>query len=148
MSKVKDQKACGLYLILTILRNDFLIIFTGSCWAFASLAVLEYNSIKNKKPQIYSEQNLVDCDTYSDGCEGGHPITAFYYTYNKGISDGTKYTYTAKKGSCRRSQFPSIYKSNQPCSVDLKKDENLLKMVVAAYGRSIMHPQNYHYIKF
>jgi hypothetical protein len=40
---------------------------TGSCWAFAIVATLEYKSKKEGKNLIFSEQSLVDCDTTNNG---------------------------------------------------------------------------------
>lgn len=59
VNKVKDQGQCG------------------SCWAFSVTASLEgMAAIKTKKLLDLSEQQLVDCDTTSYGCEGGYPYNA------------------------------------------------------------------------
>lgn len=51
MTPVKDQQSCG------------------ACWAFASIAPLEYKSKKAGTNYIFSEQSLVDCDLggYNNG---------------------------------------------------------------------------------
>lgn len=52
MSPVKNQEYCG------------------SCYAFATTAVLEYHSWKAGNQNIYSEQDLMDCDTATHACDG------------------------------------------------------------------------------
>lgn len=42
----------------------------GACYAFAALAALEYEAKLKKKNQVASEQNVIDCDVLSFGCEG------------------------------------------------------------------------------
>lgn len=46
----------------------------GSCYAFASMALLEANvriESKNKLKPIFSTQDVVSCSEYSQGCDGG-----------------------------------------------------------------------------
>lgn len=97
--------------------------------------VLDYMTRKNKtnKP-MFSVQNVLDCDTNSAGCNGGHPLNAFYYAYNSGLSDGTKYTYSGKNQTCLRSKYPSIYKLPGMCGGTLGGDEVALKQIIAQYG--------------
>lgn len=45
----------------------------GACWSFSALSVLEYWSARAGRFDIFSEQNLIDCDTKSSGCDGGWP---------------------------------------------------------------------------
>jgi hypothetical protein len=45
----------------------------GSCWAFASIGVLECRKYLNDQGYVaLSEQQLVDCDKKSFGCNGGY----------------------------------------------------------------------------
>lgn len=46
----------------------------GSCWAFAAVAQIESVYKRNSSAYanyVLSQQYLVDCDTYDDGCDGG-----------------------------------------------------------------------------
>lgn len=57
----------------------------GSCWAFASVTVLEtYYARKGNGLVEFSEQKLVDCDKKNFGCEGGFPEKALAYFINPG----------------------------------------------------------------
>lgn len=50
----------------------------GSCWAFAATASIESAyAIKNAKLLRLSEQQMVDCDEKSYGCQGGWYTNAF-----------------------------------------------------------------------
>ena len=62
-----------------------------SCWAFATLASLESALIRYKNRTFdLSEQNLVDCDIYNYGCDGGYIDYAFNYI-KKGIMSEASY---------------------------------------------------------
>jgi len=81
VSAVKDQGQCG------------------SCWSFSAVAALETAQfIKSGKKTltVYSEQNLVSCDTKDSGCNGGLMDTAFdWIQSNKGICTSAAYPYTS-----------------------------------------------------
>jgi C1A family cysteine protease len=81
---VKDQSHCG------------------SCWAFATIGAQAsaYAIYSETNPVLLdlSEQNLIDCDTYDWGCNGGN----FFNTWDYVIAEqkgnfiaGYSYPYTA-----------------------------------------------------
>jgi len=74
----------------------------GSCWAFATAAVMEINYAKKHggSPLVLSEQQIVDCDTSNSGCGGGWPIQAATYA-KRGLMLDADYPYTARAGTCR-----------------------------------------------
>ena len=57
---------------------------------------------KNKVQVAFSQQELVDCDTKSAGCQGGFPETAFAYMQAYGIGASSAYPYQGVQGGCRR----------------------------------------------
>ncbi|KAI9558058.1 hypothetical protein GHT06_014811 [Daphnia sinensis] len=79
MQPVKDQGNCG------------------SCWAFATIVPIEFNACKKNGTAIaFSEQMLVDCDTYDGGCNGGMYTNAWKYISEKGgVMKSSAYAYTS-----------------------------------------------------
>merc|ERR1712001_628901 len=64
---VKDQGACG------------------SCWAFGTVGALEGQQfLVNGNLPDCSEQQLVDCDKQSSGCNGGLELWAYEYIIGQG----------------------------------------------------------------
>ena len=80
----------------------------GSCWAFSSTGALEGgNFVANGKLISLSEQQLVDCDTKSNGCGGGLMTNAFQYVMAHGLCTEEDYPYHAKDEKCNASQCKS-----------------------------------------
>jgi C1A family cysteine protease len=124
VNPVKDQGQCG------------------SCWAFSAVGTVESAyAIAAGKLGSYAEQQLVDCDTRSDGCSGGYNQYGISYIGNTGIASESAYPYTARDGSCRStsktlaagavSGYQSVGKNNaalqsalntQPVSVTVNAD--------------------------
>jgi hypothetical protein len=77
----------------------------GSCWAFSATAAFEarfaLNSGSKTVSTLFAEQELVDCDTQSAGCNGGWMDYAFEYLEANGFCTGAQYPYTARDGKCQ-----------------------------------------------
>jgi cathepsin L len=84
VNPIKDQDKCG------------------SCWAFTSVSAIESHVAINYGILLnLSEQNLVDCATGKDGCDGASVFDAFdYIKSNGGIDTQDSYPYVS--GSTRR----------------------------------------------
>jgi C1A family cysteine protease len=108
----------------------------GSCWAFATIGALEAaQCIANgdKKAPVYSEQQLVSCDTKDFGCSGGAPVYAMQYLRDNGVCTDSSYPYTSVEGgtaaACANSCTPT--KSGIREIVQLKSgDESALLSAV------------------
>ncbi|KAM8974304.1 cathepsin L-like proteinase [Pelodytes ibericus] len=89
--------------------------FCGSCWAFATVGVIEsrYCIEKGELP-VLSEQHLVDCDDKSDGCCGGLPVYAMEYITQHGVMRSKDYEYAQKKAEC-------LYDSNEAIRLNVTK---------------------------
>jgi len=75
----------------------------GSCWAFSTTESIESMNILSGKPMVQlSMQQIVDCDTSDDGCNGGDPPTAYAYVISAGgLETLADYPYTAQDGQCQ-----------------------------------------------
>ena len=83
MTPVKDQGNCG------------------SCWAFATTAEIQGQyKIKYKKNMDVSEQQVVDCNTFDYGCDGGW-YASYNYLIPVGLMLEKDYIYKATKNTCR-----------------------------------------------
>jgi C1A family cysteine protease len=94
----------------------------GSCWAFSAVGVLEKFYYDKTKTQVdFSQQELVDCDKGSSGCNGGHTSGALEYAAKNGLSPASKYPYKGSTGSCKRSSSDAIKIGNSFNSVSFSQ---------------------------
>jgi len=130
VTKVKDQGQCG------------------SCWTFATTGALEgWHQISKGVLLSFSEQQIVDCDTSDQGCNGGDPVEALTYTAQNGVELELTYPYTAQDGTCKFKQAVAVNTNGgsnlvtaqdtdalktalvtQPVSVAIEADEDIFQM--------------------
>ena len=83
LGKIKDQGGCG------------------SCWAFAAIAVIESRYMQlSGTYREFSEQHLVDCDNYDNGCNGGWPTGTLKWMFENGVQDRNLRPYEGQEKSC------------------------------------------------
>jgi len=81
----------------------------GSCWAFATVATTEgLYKINGNTLTSFSEQQIVDCDTTCDGCDGGWPYLAMAYVAKAGLETETEYPYAGVDQNCKYNKADAI----------------------------------------
>ena len=84
VNAVKDQGQCG------------------SCWAFSATAAIEGAHFRATGQLVrLSEQQMVDCDTNSHGCQGGLQEFGMEYMEANTQELEADYPYTATNGKCQ-----------------------------------------------
>jgi len=107
----------------------------GSCWAFGTVASVEgSNKLVNGELISLSEQELVDCSSSDNGCNGGLPSRAYTDMINSknGFELETAYPYTAADGSC--SWQKSLEKVFLKSWVPISTDEDQIAVALLKYG--------------
>jgi cathepsin F len=94
VTPVKDQGQCG------------------CCWAFSSVANIEsLYYIKYRQVVDLAEQQLLNCDTYDSGCNGGSMMNAFAYLKSStGLIKESDLPYTSSSATCAISNFLPVAK--------------------------------------
>ena len=73
----------------------------GSCWAFSAVASMEgHHFIKTGTLISMSEQQFVDCDKSSHGCNGGLQEYAMQHSMGHPEELESDYPYVGKDGTC------------------------------------------------
>jgi len=116
ISAVKNQEQCG------------------SCWAFSTAESVESAWVlAGNSPQVLSPQQIVDCDTTDDGCNGGLPSNAYQYVIKAGgLETEAAYPYTAVDGTCnfqKNKVVSSITKWVSVSTTAAQEDTDMLNYV-------------------
>jgi cathepsin F len=118
VTPIKDQGACG------------------SCYAFSALGMLESQYAKNNGGTIIdlSEQQIITCDKYDYGCNGGFMENVYKYLQNAGgaVSE-TSLSYNPKFKKCQLNS--GMTKLVQVSSyTDISTNEIDIANTLATYG--------------
>jgi len=109
----------------------------GSCWAFSTTGVLEgFHAIKDGKLLSFSEQQLVDCDTVDQGCDGGFPYDALEYSSKYGMEQESEYPYTGVDGTCQYKKNEAI-ETNTGYTFVTPKNVNAIKTAIVSMPVSV-----------
>merc|ERR1712002_551401 len=96
----------------------------GSCWAFSTIGTVEGAlAISSGNLVSLSEQNLMDCDSNNNACNGGNPYIALQYIMsNGGVDTEANYPYEMRKsysGTPTPTLMPSLVPSACPSALSL-----------------------------
>ncbi|EAN31020.2 Papain family cysteine protease family protein [Theileria parva strain Muguga] len=142
VTSVKDQSNCG------------------GCWAFSTVGSVEgyYMSHFDKSYEL-SVQELLDCDSFSNGCQGGLLESAYEYVRKYGLVSAKDLPFVDKARRCsvpkaKKVSVPSyhVFKGKEvmtrsltssPCSVYLSVSPELAKYKSGVFtgecGKSLNH---------
>jgi cathepsin L len=102
----------------------------GGCWAFSAISTIESaHFIKTKSLVKLAEQQCIDCDTRSSGCNGGWQENCYKYAMTDLLRTEEHYPYTGVADSCL-SFYPGEFKITGYKKVPAG-DVNQLKAAVA-----------------
>lgn len=106
----------------------------GSCWAFSVTGNIEgLHAIKTGNLELYSEQELLDCDTKDSACNGGLMDDAYEAIKQiGGLQLESEYPYEGKQKQCRFSPAESQVKVKG--HVDFAKNETAMAMWLVQNG--------------
>jgi len=106
----------------------------GSCWAFSVTGNVEGQwFVRNKRLVSLSEQELVDCDTEDQGCEGGLPENAYDAIMTLGgLESEGEYPYEGQENKCRLEKDKVRVTVNG--SLEISQDEKEMARWLVANG--------------
>jgi len=111
----------------------------GSSWTFSACAALSaqyYN--KTQTFVLLSEQNLLDCVSPGNGCDGGTFQNAFEYVMNVGIDSLASYPNTGVDEACAYSAANSVTTDNGWRNIDTYSELALQQAVAQAGPVSVV----------
>lgn len=112
VTPVKNQGACG------------------ACWAFTTTAAVEGAvAVTTGVLNELSNQELIDCVTQNEGCNGGDFDYAFKFVVRKGLASTTDYQFTQSQGKCRSGAYPLASRIAAAYETDPCSENGLLSIV-------------------
>jgi len=113
VTSIKDQAQCG------------------SCYSFSSVASIESNYLiaGNTKYTVdnldLSEQQIVDCSTKNNGCNGGSLLYVMQYVKKDGLMMEKDYPYTATNGTCKYDASKTVITLDGQTTIQQRSEEDL-----------------------
>jgi len=103
----------------------------GSCWAFSTTENIESVwAIAGNPLVVLAPQQIVDCDTVDQGCNGGWPYDAYEYVIGAGGLELEKnYPYTAQDGTCKAKKSLEVAKIASYSYATKTKNETQMQLV-------------------
>jgi len=113
----------------------------GSCWSFSATGAIEgaYHLATGKLASL-SEEDLVQCDTVDNGCQGGLMDNAFKFVETHGVAAEQAYPYisgTGIRGLCKSSKESAAVVTVTGFHDVPSGDEDALKTAVAQQPVSV-----------
>jgi cathepsin B len=115
----------------------------GSCWAFGAVeSITDRFCIHKGDDTQLSFEDMVSCDPYDDGCQGGDAATAWRYAEKVGIVSAQCYPYTIP--TCPPAQQPCLnFVSTPKCahacndsSINWIKDKRIMQKPYSVSARN------------
>jgi C1A family cysteine protease len=104
----------------------------GSCWAFSTIAVLEARyALKYGKLQNLSEQQLINCVTTCNGCNGGTVGSAlkFLTYYSNGVVAESSLPYATTQFNCNVNYMTPVVHVTDWATAGTQDEERIKKML-------------------
>jgi C1A family cysteine protease len=111
----------------------------GSCWAFSTVENVESMWIlagKGTNMSVdLSPQQVVDCDNYDAGCNGGDPPTAYQYIIQTGgLESESSYPYHAVDQQCQFQKSKVVATISKWKYATSDRDEKTLQSNLVSWG--------------
>lgn len=108
----------------------------GSCWAFSAVSHIESAWAIRQNSDIvqFAEQQLVDCDKESEGCNGGWEDKAINFYAENGAAAESDYVYRGRDQRCQQSKYKLTELPVKGCLEETSHDEQEIKKALVKYG--------------
>jgi histolysain len=119
VTSIKDQAQCG------------------SCYAFSSIASIESNYLiaGNTKFTVnnldLSEQQVVDCSTKNNGCNGGSLLYVMQYVKKEGLMQEKDYSYTGTVGTCKYDETKVVIANSGETTIQQRSEKDLTEALAS-----------------
>ncbi|KAG5677076.1 hypothetical protein PVAND_006860 [Polypedilum vanderplanki] len=115
----------------------------GCCWAWSCVQVVEHQLMMLKKQRVQlSVQQLLDCDTSNDACDGGWPTNGFRHMEIFGMTNAAEYSYQQMhQPVCKRAFYRKLLSPNyiaQQMEIEFKGDEESMKKLIMRIGVAVV----------